>query len=482
VLAAHGVECAGPESVQALAERAAQALEQERSQGRTRSALEQSKRELERTVAGLFARVERRRKELHEWRASWQEAVRAVPGDPAASPEQVVATLDSLDELFRALERVNSTRQRIEAIERDAREFVRQVAELVAEYAPELAGQPADRAAASLSREHVSTRQTQAVLAAIDGGIADKRAALTTLEIRQQLLESELAALVAGAQLGSLAELREAEQSSERARELDLRLAELSLSLVEDQAGRALEALESEAAGSDLDRVKVRLQELEEELPVQDERHSDAQGRVHSARLGLERFGHSTAVEAEQEAQAIASSVRDDAERWLRLKLASAVLRREIERYRERHQGPVVARGSRLFQRLTRNSFSGLRADVDDSDQPVLVGLRPDGGVVRVDGMSEGTREQLYLALRLASLEHYGEHNELLPLVLDDVLIHSDQERTLAALELLGELGGRMQILLFSHHAHVVELAQKAVPALQLAVHELERPLGAGAQ
>ena len=39
---------------------------------------------------------------------------------------------------------------------------------------------------------------------------------------------------------------------------------------------------------------------------------------------------------------------------------------------------------------------------------------------VDVTGLSDGTRDQLYLALRLASLEHYAAHGEPMPLILDD--------------------------------------------------------------
>jgi uncharacterized protein YhaN len=97
---------------------------------------------------------------------------------------------------------------------------------------------------------------------------------------------------------------------------------------------------------------------------------------------------------------------------------------------------------------------------------------------VAVDGLSDGTRDQLYLALRLASLERYAEHNEPLPLILDDVLIHFDDDRARAALEVLGEVAASTQILFFTHHARLVELAREAIPTDHLAEQTLEpRPL-----
>jgi uncharacterized protein YhaN len=81
-----------------------------------------------------------------------------------------------------------------------------------------------------------------------------------------------------------------------------------------------------------------------------------------------------------------------------------------------------------------------LETDDNAQDQPVWIGVRADGQRVDVRDMSDGTRDQLYLALRLASLEQYLVHNEPLPLVVDDILIQFDDRRAEAALRLLAEL------------------------------------------
>jgi uncharacterized protein YhaN len=77
--------------------------------------------------------------------------------------------------------------------------------------------------------------------------------------------------------------------------------------------------------------------------------------------------------------------------------------------------------------------------------------------------------------LRLASLEHYAKVNEALPLCLDDILINFDDERSRAALAVLAEVARGMQVLLFTHHEHVVRAAVAAVPGDALTVHELSR-------
>jgi uncharacterized protein YhaN len=101
------------------------------------------------------------------------------------------------------------------------------------------------------------------------------------------------------------------------------------------------------------------------------------------------------------------------------------------------------------------------------------VAVRADELEVGVEGLNDAARFHLYLSLRLASLEGYLQKSEPLPLVLDDVLVDFDEEGSVAALDVLGELSARMQILLFTHHRHNLELAQGAVPAERLFIHEL---------
>jgi chromosome segregation protein len=72
--------------------------------------------------------------------------------------------------------------------------------------------------------------------------------------------------------------------------------------------------------------------------------------------------------------------------------------------------------------------------------------------------LSEGTRDQLFLALRFALLER--RTSESMPFIGDDLLTSFDEDRTFAVLRLLAAVGQRQQIILFTHHRHVVDLAK----------------------
>ena len=129
----------------------------------------------------------------------------------------------------------------------------------------------------------------------------------------------------------------------------------------------------------------------------------------------------------------------------------------------------------KVLAAITGGSLVGLRTSLGEDDTPVLVGLRSGGKEVPVSGMSDGARDALYLSLRIASLERYAETRECPPLVLDDVLVHFDDDRAGAVLEVLASLSRKMQVLFFTHHARLVELAGRCVPAGRLAVLDLAR-------
>ncbi len=76
--------------------------------------------------------------------------------------------------------------------------------------------------------------------------------------------------------------------------------------------------------------------------------------------------------------------------------------------------------------------------------------------------MSDGTRDQLYLALRLAAIEHHVETVSPCPVILDDILINADNARASAALRVLRNLASRTQVLFFTHHRHLEELGRDA--------------------
>lgn len=101
-----------------------------------------------------------------------------------------------------------------------------------------------------------------------------------------------------------------------------------------------------------------------------------------------------------------------------------------------------------------------------------------DGERVSVEGMSDGTKDQLYLALRLASIDKYVQENEPIPFIVDDILIHFDDERAKETLKVLLELSKKTQVIFFTHHSRLIELMKDIASEDQFQLEQLTKLVG----
>src|SRR3954453_2673169 len=134
----------------------------------------------------------------------------------------------------------------------------------------------------------------------------------------------------------------------------------------------------------------------------------------------------------------------------------------------------MLARANELFPLLTRETFTELYVDWNDAEEPILVGRDASGRPLRVEQMSDGTREQLFLALRIAAIERYVESAGAVPVIFDDVFLESDDPRSGRIVRALSDLAARTQVIVFTHHRHLVALAQQVVAPDGLALHDLD--------
>ena len=80
---------------------------------------------------------------------------------------------------------------------------------------------------------------------------------------------------------------------------------------------------------------------------------------------------------------------------------------------------------------------------------------------------------QLFLALRLATLEWRLEKNEPMPFIVDDILINFDDKRSKATLKVLADLSKKNQVILFTHHRQIVEEAKTIQGNYTIKINEL---------
>lgn len=452
-------ECPG---LSALVERAEATLEEVQQARQAREKLTGAVRDAE-------ADEGRRRRDLAEvegalthWGEQWTAATADLDLGEHPAVEPVRTVLEILAQLQAEHEKAEDLQHRLKGIARDAESFRREVNELVAALAPSLAALPPETAARELHAGLQEARKANALLAQLEEEIAGHETDLAAREEEAAEAAGELAELarLAGCEQDRLPDAWAAHLQRQ---ELERTLRETQERLHEGGDGRSLTELHAEAQGRDLDQIRARLDSLGEELQAARAQHDEQQRAVWELEHELAALDGSdaAAVKADQR-QALVADIRDDLEHYLVLAVAQQLLSRGIEAYRQANQEPMLARAGELFARMTARAFAGLRLEYGDADDPLLVGVRADGETaVQVGGMSDGTADQLYLALRLAAVEQFCAQAEPLPLLVDDILIRFDDDRARETLRVLGEVSACNQVVFFTHHRRLCQLADE---------------------
>lgn len=411
-------------------------------------------------------RLDAARRRHEEWTERWRALRDAVGLDKGLAPAAAHDALLRIADAAARRQRVDDLSAQLEAIDARAEALARDVAELVAAAAPDLADLARRAPAAAVAELDARLDRTLKAAAQRDKIEADiRRLAGEEAEARARAEEAQavLDELCSKAGAADVDELLELERRSEHARELRAELHDLEEQIA--VAGeRAPDEVIAEVRDENPDEVRARVGTLEDELAGLRDEQQRLAGDVKVARAELERIERSDeAAAAAQRAAVLQAEIRELAERWARARLGRRILRDAIERYRAQHEGPLLRRADELFTTLTGGRFAALLTELDDNDRPVLIAQAADGRRLKVDELSDGTREQLFLALRLAAIERHIETSGPLPVVFDDVLLESDDRRAAEVLRALADLAGRTQVIVLTHHRHLIGVAAQAI-------------------
>lgn len=376
------------------------------------------------------------------------------------------ATLDVLEELRAAITAQADLQARVDGILRDAREHDERViatADALGIAAASDTGQRLDFLRARLE----AARSIANVLATLKESVDIRRTEAAAEGARLSAALDSLKPLLEETGSADLAALSGAIERSRAARGLREAVANAEMAIKSAGDGKGLEELIAALEEVDPDSLAARtetlaaeLAELNAEVAAAAAAHGDAKRAFSS----LEEEGPS-AADAASHAEQARAELSVLSEHYILKRAQAVTLRWAIEQYRERHQDPMLLRASELFSSLTIGRYASLRID-NDGSAPRLLGLRDDGRtVVEIGAMSEGTTDQLFLALRLAAVEQSVAAGIRLPFLADDLFVNFDDERSEAGFQMLAELAQSTQVLFFTHHPHLAAIARSVIGA-----------------
>ena len=435
-----------------------------RDQQHQEEQVRQAKRELDRI-----------KEDLEEWQQRWQQTARVPGAADSFEPDVAQDLLDTVGRIFSILNKADELKSRMQGIDRDCLEFEEEIQKLVREVAPDLEGRPVTQCVQQLHDRLTAAGKEQAL---------HEKYEKEAKELDREIRESELALAGARRELDKLLtiagckaeeELVLAEQNAADHRRLAEQIEQVEQDLQQIAGELSLEELAEQVQAVDSDSLPGELHALEIQITgeLDPAIRALAEQKGEAKKMLEQMDGSELAARKAEDLENNLAELQTSAEQYLRLQVGVDMLRREIEDFRRQNQDPVLTIASRLFAELTLGSFSGLKTDVDDRGEPVLVGVRADNKqILGVESMSTGSRDQLYLSLRLAGLQHRAVNGQTMPFIVDDILINFDDARSAATLQVLAELGQSSQLILFTHHQQVAEQA-RSLDGVK--VHQLTR-------
>ncbi|MDI2131965.1 ATP-binding protein [Yinghuangia seranimata] len=450
-------------AVEAALREREQAAEAERS---AEAELDEARADLDRAEAARAS-----------WETRWSDVVRGL-GLEDRDPDTLAHAVGTLAEVAREAAVGADLARRRDTAGATVAEFDTRLTGLLAAWDAETAA-GAGRFA-QLADHHTALGAARATRDARDLHLAQAdrlRRRIDNGEAVVRAAEDDLAALIATAGVADAAALREAVDRTVLLHDADAELADTER-LLRD-GGMSVPELVALAEGWTVGELTAEMTQLDVDVEHAQAAY-DAQatelGRVRQVLAAIDDSAR--AGQAQEAASAQIAELAEDVEQYVRLELAREILRRCIEDYRKENQDPVLMRAQELFATLTEGRFTHLVTETEAKKGAHVLKARRAGAAehddaVGVEAMSEGTRDQLYLALRLATLERYAAADRAMPLILDDIAMTFDDGRTRALLRVLDAMADQVQVVLFTHHEHLGGLAVDALPAGRAHVHAL---------
>ena len=436
-----------------------------------RTAVDDRRRDLESRESGL----EEVRRAEEAWNARWRKACAAcwlAEGEELPTTTMVKETLEAVADLGSLLEKKAELADRIAKMERDKTHFRAEIDELAGLLG--LAPRPGD----ALGLCHAVMQSVTEATKTLDRR-HDIEARLLAEQDKARGLTEELDVVRAQARqmteffgVDALTDVDNRLRAVARRSELTERLEEARDEIL---GAIRLETIEEAEAKLDaMDRGSLEAELVEQNARFEDE---DARSRVlfsarNKAEDRISAVGGDAAVAALDERRTtMLLTIEDRALAYLRLRLGAAAADRALRTYRDRHRSSMMARASVSFSLISRGAYSELVTQPSDNSE-LLIAKGVDGSSKIASDLSKGTRFQLYLALRVAGYHEFARAHAPAPFLADDIMETFDDFRAEEAFRLLAGMAATGQVVYFTHHRHLCEIARTVEPSV--VIHDLQ--------
>lgn len=408
---------------------------------------------------------------LEDWQAGWAEALSGTDwADPLPEVGEMRVVLDELAELREALTEQRKLAHRIETMEENRDRFTAQVTALAARLGMATEA-PVAQLWQALTERLQAAQKVEERRVDVQDRLARARQEADRLTRESAGHQARVAQIGAFFGLPDWAATRQALARAATRAQLMRERAERAHELCDTLATDTEEAALAQLDGVDGAGIAAEISRLTDELPPLQSAQEMAHAAFRDTETALAAVGGDDAVaRLEEQRQTLLVEIEEGARAHLRARLGLVAVEDALRRYRDSHRSGMMTRASDAFGTITGGAYKGLATRTEGNTE-VLVALPAAGGSKQATQLSEGTRAQLYLALRIAGYHEFVAQNGPVPFIADDIMESFDDARAKATFGLLAEMSAKGQVIYLTHHSHLRDLAQEACADVRL--HEL---------
>jgi len=414
--------------------------------------------------------IEAHNKQIEETTVKWREWLRLSDFPETLQPNNVEGFAHQVKEARHAINSLKKEKNRLYGITQNIKEYREQVKKLADRHDIPLDDSIAD---ATIWTNQIKTLLQQAnnkqgTRENARNKLRDSNAQHKTTSAALNREMKKLENLLNAAQAKDVEEFRRKAKEWLRTqatiRQLESKRGELRAMWVNNYTDEELANKFQNRADGELEDELAQLNESLSKLKNEHKTNNRERGQLEAERKRMDGDEQASKYRAEREIRR--TEANELAEEWSTLIVAQWLLNQAHRKYEKERQPAVIQSASKWFKQMTNGNYINIVPPTDRTSEFSVVNKRE--RTLAPNQLSQGTQDQLYLALRFGLIESIVGQGERLPVIVDEALVNCDPARAKVAASAFAELAQKNQVLVMTCHPWVRDLFVEASQNVQV--------------
>ncbi|MEE9442195.1 MAG: AAA family ATPase [candidate division Zixibacteria bacterium] len=193
---------------------------------------------------------------------------------------------------------------------------------------------------------------------------------------------------------------------------------------------------------SRIEKLGYQIGEITSEKTQKEQKIGELRGRI------KELNTREDILAAQHNLEIVRQNMIDKAQEWAAATIAKVVFENVLKSAEKNRQPNVIKAAASNFEKFTGGRYNNVYKPADN--ETLHIEESASHQIKSVDMLSRGTREQLYLAMRLGLIEEYEKLSESMPIIFDDIFANFDDDRIDLAAEAIKRFSQKRQVIIFA--------------------------------